>query len=382
MAGFHTSPVLSKGQSWCSCGLAKLSGMVSLHPGLDSKPPPVPSPFLSPPTGPPCGGWWGPWYTLSRDCLWWIILAHNKGVWHEQHFFWLLCCKGIMSQIHVFKYSLELAVSHPGLFNPIHYQGSISPTWFTGVPGTLVCCSCFSTLGDQHLLWASSMVRWEARLTSNPLISYQSQERWKVRKGALADAGHGKVGGWVGRQRGWVEGRHRIMVLINLIYYWVTNVRAVRKLKDFLSCPCVRQMEKWGPWQRNVPKIPQWLGIRLGPQRVDPLCWGSALGRWHRFHSPWSQNRTLDEGPGETEERLQGRKTFLMIWIVSSGPSGWRGHRVTVSHHQTHGKMQAGPYCGNVPTVRGACLLSWPCFSLWEWNQVVFLTILGFLCLT
>lgn len=60
----------------------------------------------------------------------------------------------------------------------------------------------------------------------------------------MADAGPGKVGGWVGRQRGWVGGRHRIMVLINLIYYWVTNVRAVRKLKDFLSCPCVRQMEK------------------------------------------------------------------------------------------------------------------------------------------
>lgn len=43
------------------------------------------------------------------------------------------------------------------------------------------------------------------------------------------------------RQRGGVGARHRIMALI---YHWVTNVRAVRKLKDFLSCPCVKQMEK------------------------------------------------------------------------------------------------------------------------------------------
>lgn len=62
------------------------------------------------------------------------------------------CCNGITSQIHVFKYSLELAVSHPdSSIHPLlgkHFSNMISrvPLW------NIACCSLFLHGSDWHLL--------------------------------------------------------------------------------------------------------------------------------------------------------------------------------------------------------------------------------------
>lgn len=69
MAGCNSSPVLSQGQSWCSWSLAKLSEVVSLHPGQDSKPQPMPRPFLSPSTAPHMVGYCGAHGTLGAEMI-------------------------------------------------------------------------------------------------------------------------------------------------------------------------------------------------------------------------------------------------------------------------------------------------------------------------